>query len=256
MNKTRRKNNYPLALVGIIGYGMVGKAVEYGFPNCKHLISDPAYNNTSVSDICKGEPSVIFVAVPTLTDDKGSIEHKILDNTLDEIERNEYKGLVVVKSTILPHLLEGRDIVYNPEFLSRATSLQDFVHPPMLILGGRRAEEVVKVYSMWSNVTTDKVFVTDIKTAAFAKYAMNSFYATKITFMNELYEAFDGDWSELTGILKEHPWMGTHHFQVPGPDGMYGFGGPCLIKDTTALATKYDMKLLYKVLGLNRKFRL
>jgi hypothetical protein len=34
--------------------------------------------------------------------------------------------------------------------------------------------------------------------------------------MNELYHAFDGDWEELTSILKEHPWMGSHHFEVPG----------------------------------------
>jgi len=254
MSKTIRKKNYPLDTIGIIGYGMVGKAVEYGFPNCKHLISDPAYNNTSATDVCNGRPSVIFIAVPTLTDDKGKIEHQILDNTLDEVEASGYTGLVVVKSTILPHFLENRGIVYNPEFLSRATSFNDFVNPPMLILGGDRSKEVLDLYKLNSNVLTDKVFLTDIKTAAFAKYAMNTFYATKITFMNELYHAFDGDWEELTSILKEHPWMGSHHFEVPGPDGSFGFGGPCFPKDSKALATEYNMELLNKVLELNDKY--
>jgi len=251
----RHNNNYSSISIGIIGYGMVGKAVEYGFPTCKHLISDPAYNDKSVSEVCSENPSVIFIAVPTLNDDKGSIKHRILTNVLNEVEASGYTGLVVVKSTILPHLLADRDIIYNPEFLSRATSFEDFVNPPMLILGGDRAKELLDIYKRYSNVMTDKVFLTDVKTAAFAKYAMNSFYATKIVFMNELHRAYDGDWEELTNILKEHPWMGSHHFEVPGPDGKYGFGGPCLVKDTEALAVEYNIELLHKVLNLNEELR-
>jgi|SaaInlLV_10m_DNA_3_1039740.scaffolds.fasta_scaffold09679_3 UDPglucose 6-dehydrogenase len=241
--------------IGIIGYGMVGKAVAYGFPHCTHYISDPQYNNNTVTDIARENPIAIFVAVPTPTDSSGLIETQILENVLNELEKALYLGLVIVKSTILPHFLADRAVVYNPEFLSRATSLDDFVRPPMLILGGDRANEVLDLYKQCSNVVTDKVFITDIKTAAFAKYAMNSFYATKITFMNELYHAYGGDWKALTSILKEHPWMGSHHFEVPGPDGSFGFGGPCLVKDTEALASEYDMDLLTKVLELNEGIR-
>jgi len=241
--------------IGIIGYGMVGKAVQYGFPHCKHYISDPKYNDMSVTHVAQENPVAIFVAVPTLTDDKGLIEHQILENVLNELDKAFYQGLVIVKSTILPHFLVDRDVVYNPEFLSRATSFKDFVEPPMLILGGDRSKDALDLYKQCSNVRTDKVFLTDIKTAAFAKYAMNTFYATKITFMNELWKAFDGDWEELTNILKQHPWMGSHHFEVPGPDGSFGFGGPCLVKDTTALATEYNMELLHKVLELNKEIR-
>jgi UDP-glucose 6-dehydrogenase len=49
--------------------------------------------------------------------------------------------------------------------------------------------------------------------------------------------------------------MGNHHFQVPGPDGQRGFGGPCLPKDTAALAYEYDIKLLKEVLNLNLEHR-
>jgi len=233
---------------------MVGKAVQYGFPTCQHFISDPLYNDTTATEIAQKNPMAIFIAVPTLTDDRGRVQHQILTNAITEVERSGYTGLVIVKSTILPLFLEDRDIVYNPEFLSRATSFKDFVEPPMLILGGERAEEALNLYKQYSNVRTNKTFITDIKTAAFAKYAMNSFYATKIIFMNQLQEAYDGDWYELTKILREHPWMGSHHFEVPGPDGSFGFGGPCLPKDTRALATEYSMELLYKVLEINDKY--
>ena len=103
-----------------------------------------------------------------------------------------------------------------------------------------------------------RVIITNIRTAALAKYAMNSFYATKITFMNGIFDAakqMDVNYKEVANILAQHPWMGTHHFDVPGPDGFRGFGGPCLPKDTKALANTYDLPLLQQVLALNTLYR-
>jgi UDPglucose 6-dehydrogenase len=87
---------------------------------------------------------------------------------------------------------------------------------------------------------------------------MNSFYATKVTFMNGMYDVANElgvDWNSVTSILKEQPWMGTHHFDVPGPDGQRGFGGPCLPKDTEALTKAFDLPILDKVLELNIQYR-
>ena len=87
---------------------------------------------------------------------------------------------------------------------------------------------------------------------------MNSFYATKVTFMNQMYDVAQQlgvNWSHISSILANHPWMGTHHFQVPGPDGERGFGGPCLPKDTEALVKEYDVELLKTVLEINQKYR-
>ena len=242
-------------MIGIIGHGMVGKAVGHGFSKTDVVISDPLYNNTTVSNVCNQNPEVIFVCVPTPTDDSN---YSILKSVLNEIKELEYKGLTVVKSTILPMHLEEYNVLYNPEFLSRATSFDDFVNPPMLIIGGERSEELLEIYKKYSTVKTDKVFLTDIKTASLAKYAMNSFYATKVAFMNEMYkivQTLDADYNDLTDILKEHPWMGTHHFQVPGPDGKFGFGGPCLPKDTQALVNEFGNELLAEVIRLNKEHR-
>ena len=87
---------------------------------------------------------------------------------------------------------------------------------------------------------------------------MNSFYATKVTFMNQMYDVANElgvDFNQVGNILSQHPWMGTHHFQVPGPDGKRGFGGPCLPKDTAALVKEYDVEILKSVLALNDKYR-
>lgn len=242
-------------MIGIIGYGMVGKAVAKGFDKTAILISDPAYNDLSIAYMCSKNPEAIFVCVPTPTDDTN---YGVLKGVLLEIMTSGYKGLTVVKSTVLPQHLVGFDVLYNPEFLSRATAEQDFVNPPMVIIGGDRGNELLQVYRKYSRVNINKTFLTDIKTACLAKYMMNSFYATKITFMNQMYDVAQTmgvDFAEVGNILQQHPWMGTHHFQVPGPDGSRGFGGPCLPKDTEALVKEYDIEILKTVLELNDKYR-
>jgi UDPglucose 6-dehydrogenase len=244
-------------MIGLIGYGMVGKAVEAGFSKTKVIYSDPQYNTVTVEDICKLNPSAIFVCVPTPTDDT---DYSTLRNVLDKIKELNYTGLTVVKSTVLPKYLEDYDVIYNPEFLSRATANEDFVNPPMLIIGGQtnKAQELLEIYRTQSRVNLSKVFITTVANACMAKYCMNSFYATKVTFMNQMYDVSNtvgADWKQVNTILRNHPWMGTHHYEVPGPDGERGFGGPCLPKDTAALVKEFDVELLKKVLEINSTYR-
>lgn len=242
-------------MIGIIGYGMVGKAVQFGFNRTHSFISDPSFNSSSIEELCFMGLDAIFVCVPTPTDDSN---YAILKEVLTRIKNTPYQGLVVVKSTVLPGHLDGFDVIYNPEFLSRATSNQDFIKPPFVLIGGNRAGELIELYREKSQVDISKVYVTDIKTASLAKYVMNSFYATKVTFMNGMYDVANElgvDWNSIKSILKEQPWMGTHHFDVPGPDGTRGFGGPCLPKDTEALAKAFDLPILDKVLELNTQYR-
>ena len=242
-------------MIGIIGYGMVGRAVSYGFTKVDQLISDPKYNDLTIEYMCSKDPEAIFVCVPTPTDDSN---YAVLKSVLDTLKKLNYQGIVVVKSTVLPGHLEDYDIVYNPEFLSRATANEDFVNPPMLIIGGKRGPELLELYNKYSDVTTDKIFMVDVKTASLIKYVMNTFYAVKVTYMNEMYDIAQQlgvEWNSVAAVLANHPWMGTHHFQVPGPDGERGFGGPCLPKDSEALTNAFNVKLLNTVLELNKHYR-
>ena len=74
--------------------------------------------------------------------------------------------------------------------------------------------------------------------ASLAKYTINSFLATKVAFMNELWgiaTAFGLDYDTVAEMVKLDPRIGKSHMQVPGPDGLFGFGGACFPKDTSAL---------------------
>ena len=60
-----------------------------------------------------------------------------IDKILGRLKSIYYKGLVVIKSTILPHKLKAFDclnIVVNPEFLNAKTAVQDFKNQDFIIL--------------------------------------------------------------------------------------------------------------------------
>jgi UDPglucose 6-dehydrogenase len=177
--------------------------------------------------------------------------------TIEELKSVGYKGIIVVKSTVLPGYLP-KGVVYNPEFLSRATANRDFVRPALLVLGGDTNQIVAKFYHNHTYVVPDKVVVTDVNTAIMIKYLLNTFGATKVTFMNMMHEVAQecgADWNTISNAIADHPYIGRNHTQVPGPDGNFGFGGPCLPKDTKALAEEYDLPLLRTVLELNNHYR-
>ena len=76
--------------------------------------------------------------------------------------------------------------------------------------------------------------------------------------MNTIYETSeqcDVNYNTVVEACKYQPWMGSHHFDVPGPDGKYGFGGPCLPKDIDTFNKMYDNKLLKLVQTLNKSQR-
>jgi UDPglucose 6-dehydrogenase len=107
-----------------------------------------------------------------------------------------------------------------------------------------------------------------MKNAAFAKYAINSFLATKVIFFNELKAVYnksvtritDSEFDSLTELISLDERIGDSHMMVPGTDMQYGFGGKCLPKDTLAFATSASragspLKLLEEAIMINNKLR-
>jgi UDPglucose 6-dehydrogenase len=101
--------------------------------------------------------------------------------------------------------------------------------------------------------------------AGFAKYTINSFLATKVTFFNEIRSLYDalsieGDYTNVLKAITADPRIGRSHTEAPGPDGEYGWGGACFPKDTSEfvdLASRFDspLNLLECAIELNREHR-
>ena len=258
--------------LGIIGKGFVGSAVANGFnKDCEQIIVDPKYTDNTIEDVldCK----LIFVCVPTPVAEDGSCDVSIAKDVLTELNRRQYKGVVVIKSTIIPDYLHefkktyDLKIVYNPEFLTEANADEDFKNPPFQVFGGkwRDCEVVEKAYLRYSSVRIVPTFKVDLTTASLLKYTINSWLATKVTFFNELKELHElgssmVSWEQFTDMLSRDERIGNSHMQVPGPDGEPGFGGHCLPKDTEALinyaqSKNIKLSLLEKAVNKNKKMR-
>jgi UDPglucose 6-dehydrogenase len=237
--------------LGIIGNGFVGSAVEYGFSvDTEQFIVDPKFNDNTLQDLVNRNAEITFVCVPTPQQDTHmDVDTSIARTVLQELNELEYKGVVVVKSTITPHhlkqfktLYSNLRLVYNPEFLTEANSKQEFINPHMQILGGELQDciEVEQAYINHSKVKIVPTFKTDLTSASMIKYTINSWLATKVSFFNELFHLHQSSnaetsWEQFTDMLKRDPRVGDSHMQVPGPDGQFGFGGHCFPKDTKAL---------------------
>ncbi len=243
--------------LGVIGSGFVGGAVINGFdqPNVDMWVVDPKKTTTTLRQLVEADTHITFICLPTPESADGSVNVTIVDSVLDELNKFAYDGLVVIKSTITPdHLtrfVEQYDlrIVYNPEFLTEANAHQDFINPPMQILGGvwEECEIVERAYVEFSKVKVVPTFKTDIVSASLLKYTINSWLATKVSFMNELYRLHQASnasttWDQFTDMLQRDPRIGGSHLSVPGPDGQFGFGGHCFPKDTAGLLSYSEQK--------------
>ena len=242
--------------LGIVGQGFVGLALKAGFEKHYEIETYDKYevdkSTCELFDLV-AECKVIFVCVPTPMNEDGSCHTDIVDSVVKEINKWSYaywgnidkKPTVVIKSTVAPGTtdkLHGKyksvDVIFNPEFLTEATFIEDFKNQNRIILGGirRGTNKLRQVYSKVFPRTT--IVKTGAKHAEMVKYFTNCFLATKVSFANEmkmLCDELDLDYDKVVEYATYDERLGKSHWAVPGPDGELGFGGHCLPKDLNAL---------------------
>lgn len=253
--------------IAIIGHGYVGKAVDHGFSTrlvTKHIV-DPIYGST-INDL-KGAVRLhaAFVCVPTPFGEDGKIDASIVEEVVNELAF--FACPIVIKSTTTPDVVEqlynqNEAVVFNPEFLTEKNALHDFINPPMHVLGGNRkyTDRVLDLYENHSQCTPCPVYHMSAKEAAFVKYGINSFLATKVLWMNQFKDIIDqhnGKYNVIVNAIGSDPRIGHSHTQVPGPDGRKGYGGACFPKDTRAFSTfaKGEFTALDEVIRANNTYR-
>jgi nucleotide sugar dehydrogenase len=255
--------------IGIIGHGFVGKAIANAHDRNNLLINDPKlFESASIEEI-KNNTAWIYVAVPTPMSESGEMDTSILESVLDSLAG--YKGLVISKCTALPNYYISAKKHYNfrlmhvPEFLTAANANVDYMTPEMIVMGGDIEDcqyyKDVVVQADKTNTMSTKFVATDIGTASAMKYYANSFLATKVVFNNQFAEwcTKQGiNWDNLTTINKLDKRLGNTHWSVPGPDGMFGYGGYCFPKDVSALIHSEhgeNLSLLKHQFEVNGKIR-
>ena len=242
--------------VGIIGNGFVGKAIVHGFilhvGDIRIYDKDPKRTTHTMKELVDGS-DVIFVCVPTPMFESGECDLSIVKSVVEELAQHEHikKKVIVIKSTVVPGTTENLaatfpelNFVFNPEFLTERKARLDFINTSRIVLGSDNPDAnniVEKLYRIRFPYT--KIIKTDFGTAQLIKYMANCFFATKVSFMNEMHqicEAINGDWDQaLEGFITDGR-IGNSHIDVPGHDGDFGFGGKCFPKDLNAMIKKAE----------------
>jgi UDPglucose 6-dehydrogenase len=209
---------------------------------------------------------VYFVCLPTPMYDDGSADLSIVEGVLSQLATLPGERIAVVKSTVPPGSTErwnkmfsekGLHVIFNPEFLTEANALDDMRNQNRIILGGPRPwiNTVKQVFqTAFSKVPLIK---TSSTTAEMVKYVTNNFLTVKVAFANEMFqvcEALDKsglnvDYDKVIEYAKYDSRLGSSHWSVPGPDGHFGYGGSCFVKDLNAMASiANDLKIETPVL--------
>ena len=158
---------------------------------------------------------------------------------------------IVVRSTVEPGTVEdvvvpilekhsgkaaGDDfsVCFQPEFLREGSSVEDYDHPPMTVVGVSDARAANQLRDLVGDLPCEFI-ETDIRTAETLKYACNTFHALKISFANEIgrvCQALGSDSNRVMELLCEDKQLNiSNAYLRPG----FAFGGSCLPKDLRAL---------------------
>ena len=187
--------------IGIIGKGFVGSAVEFGFSaqtggdsEVRIYDKDPSKSTHSLEETVN-KSDIIFLSVPTPSNFDGSIHVGILESALSDIDK-VYNGnaIILIRSTIVPGTTSNLqkqfpslNLVFNPEFLTERSARYDFINQSRFILGGKKEHtDKVKDLYQWRFGNTGAYIQTNFETAEMIKYMNNCYFATKVSFMNEM----------------------------------------------------------------------
>ena len=232
--------------IGIVGLGFVGNAIKDNMEHvCELILVDPPRGlQSKYEDLldCEG----VFVCVPSPQGDDGRCDTSYLESALDKLASLGYTGVIISKSTAPPSVYKAlqtkhKNLVHAPEFLTAADASRDYANGKFAIIGGcvgayqRDAERIIR---MGQSGIGDNVQFCTIDEAALAKYTINTYLATKVAFMNEIYSVATNsgmNYDTVISMVNMDKRIGSSHLKVPGPDGLFGFGGACFPKDTAAL---------------------
>ena len=205
--------------------------------------------------IANSEITFLAVGTPSMPD--GSVDLGYLKSASEGVGKAlaKKRGFhnVVVKSTAVPGTTqgpvrrwleessqkkcgEGFGLAANPEFLREGSAVADTFSPDAIVIGALTKRTGVALVSLFKTFykKLPRVVLTSPANAELIKYAVNTFRATQLSFLNTLANVCSGiggaDIDEVadgfTAIAKADP-----RYLKAG----LGFGGSCLPKDLRAI---------------------
>jgi UDPglucose 6-dehydrogenase len=231
--------------LGIVGYGVVGKALAkvfgYESGNPDLVIYDKFLKgvNTAKRRAAVQKCDLVFVAVPTPRSPDGSCNLSAVEEVVSWVS-----PVMCVKSTVPPGTVDRlaartrKTICFSPEYVGETLwhPLKGIESHGFIIVGGTKAacELVVRAYQQFLG-PQPRYLITSAKAAELCKYMENAFLATKVAFVNQFYDLAQGfgvDYNELRELWLADERVGRSHTIVTAERG---YRGRCLPKDMGAI---------------------
>ena len=248
--------------IGIVGNGFVGSSVAFGFSaqtgcdaDVKIYDKDRTKGTHELEEVINTS-DFVFLSVPTPSNPDGSISLDIIYDVFEEIhniidytkpgDSCDTQPVILLRSTVTPGTTRQIQkkyplmrIVFNPEFLTERSAKLDFINQSRFIIGGSPGDsDAVEKLFKWRFGESTSIIKTNYETAELIKYMNNTFFATKVSFLNEMYQIAEkcgANWEDAVEGFVRDGRVGHSHMNVPGPDGKFGFGGSCFPKDIQAM---------------------
>jgi UDPglucose 6-dehydrogenase len=237
--------------IGFIGQGFIGgnMADDFegrGYDIVRYALEEPYTSNKEAIAEC----DIVFIAVPTPTTPEG-FSDKALRAVLPLVGAGK---IAVIKSTILPGRTEELQaafphckVLHSPEFLREKTAQEDTRKPPRNIVGIPKETAEYEaagklVLSVLPTAPYEKLM--SARSAELVKYGGNCFLATKVVFMNMLYDlaiSVGAQYEDIADAMAHDERIGGSHMKVVDNSGHKGAkhgrgaGGHCFPKDLAAL---------------------
>lgn len=278
--------NATVKTIGIIGGGVLGRAVARGFMEHADVrvfdVIRERSTHEHLGDVATCD--VVFVCLPTPAKPDGTCETGHVEDFLRTARYEKWwkpRSCYVIRSTVPVGFTQEQarlrnfelPLLHSPEFLTARCSIVDFQTPTRSIIGVPQG-----LHTSDFDPTDDVVTLGDLYAARFpgvpvltmpsnaselVKLGCNSLFALKVTMFNLLAEtakASGVDWRDVLGGILSDGRIAHAHTAVPGPDGRPGFGGTCLVKDTAdlyhcATGLGVDAELLKACLARNEATR-
>lgn len=247
----------------VVGFGFVGKAIHHTLSK-KHdvYIIDPALGYEWSTE--KEQVDGVILCLPAPTKMHGVVDHSLLVDYIDELPKDIP---ILIKSTITPRFAQAYvhgNVSFSPEFLTAKNSIEDFENSEFMIFSGGSASFWHDVFIELPLPKLEKISILSPVEASIAKYTINSFLATKVSFMNEIYDlayGYGAGFDHIMEAVHMDKRMGTSHYSVPGYDGQRGWGGACFPKDTHAFKNiaqhqMVELSVLEAAIEANKKWRI
>lgn len=236
--------------------------IPFHEPHLKEVLTETSGKtfilDASFEDAIKNSEAV-FICVGTPSAPDGSADLKYILSAIDqvlEVEDDKFKVLITkstvppstVSKKVKPYISEKNKVLNrqigfasNPEFLREGYCWEDFIEPDRIVLGveDEISKEILnKIYKPFNA----PIHYVSYNSAEYIKYLSNTLLSTLISYANEMSIIADAigdiDVPKAFRILHEDKrWFGEPasmaKYVYPG----CGYGGYCLPKDTSALAS-------------------